>query len=143
MSTHKKIDIFIDGSSLGNPGAAGIGIIIAHGQHPLKNISEAIGLKTNNFAEYTALIIALKEALSLKAAQINIYSDSELLCRQMSGAYKVKNETIKGLFQEAKELISRFEEATIRHIPREQNKGADKLARLAAKKNKTPIESTG
>jgi ribonuclease HI len=134
MSTHKRLEIYIDGSSLGNPGDAGVGVVIAVGQHPLKNISQPIGLKTNNVAEYTALIISLKEALSLGAAEIDIFSDSELLCRQMNGVYKVKNETIKSLFLEALGLIKSFKSVHIQQIPRERNKGADKLARLAAKK---------
>ena len=138
MSSHKSLEIFIDGSSLGNPGEAGVGIVIAQGEHTLKNIAEPIGRQTNNVAEYTALIFALKEALAMKAAEVSIYSDSELLCRQMSGAYKVKNEGIKNLFHEAHALIGRFDKVEIRQIPREKNGGADKLARLAAKKNTTP-----
>ena len=121
---------------MGNPGDAGVGIVIACGEHPLKNISEPIGLQTNNFAEYTALIMALKEALVFKAEELDIFSDSELLCRQMSGAYKVKNEAIKKLFNEALGLIAGFKKVHIQHIPRERNKGADKLARLGSKLNR-------
>ena len=128
------MDIHIDGSSAGNPGDAGIGIVFSCGAETLKNISRYIGRQTNNFAEYTALVHALQEALIMKTKSINIYSDSELLCRQLTGEYKVKSENIKNLFEQALTLLKGFENFSIRQIPREQNRGADKLARLAIKK---------
>ncbi len=140
MSYHKGFDIYIDGSSLGNPGDAGIGIIIALDGHPLKNISQYIGTQTNNIAEYTALIAALKEALDLETGSVRVFSDSELLCRQINGAYKVKNAALKDLFTEAQGLIARFEDFSIRHIPREENRGADKLAQAAARHHKSKVD---
>ena len=135
MYSPKTMDIYIDGSSMGNPGEAGIGIVFAYGEEPVKNISKYIGKQTSNFAEYSALIFALQEALVMKAPVVSVYSDSELLCRQLKGKYKVKSENIKNLFAQAITLISGFEKFNILQIPREQNKGADKLARLAIKKN--------
>ena len=141
MSIHKTMDIYIDGSSKGNPGDAGIGIVFAYGEEPVKNISKYIGKQTNNFAEYTALVFALQEALVMKTPAVSVYSDSELLCRQLKGEYKVKSENIKNLCAQAITLINGFEKFNIRQIPREQNKGADKLARLAIKKMNTPLEN--
>lgn len=133
MCTYKNLDLYVDGSSLGNPGEAGVGIVFVAAGETVKNISKPIGKQTNNFAEYTALILALREAQTMKAKTINIYSDSELLCRQLKGEYKVKNKTIKDLFAEASILLKGFENYAVLQIPREKNKGADKLARLAAK----------
>jgi len=139
MSLYKELVIHIDGACSGNPGDASIGIIFSHGEEPVKNISKYIGRKTNNIAEYTALVVALQEAIAMKLKSVRVYSDSELLCRQMNGAYKVKNENLKELYEQAQALRSGFENFSIHHIPREKNKGADKLARLAIKeKNSHP-----
>ena len=137
MSASHEIAFYIDGSSLGNPGDAGVGVVIAQGDHTLKNISAYIGCQTNNVAEYTALIYALEEALVMKARQIRVFTDSELLHRQMTGRYKIKNEALKVLFGQAARLKDGFKTCVFEHIPREKNKGADKLARLAAKNKKT------
>lgn len=135
MKTDKSdIKIYIDGSSIGNPGEAAIGVIFQDGEHTLKNISRTIGTQTNNVAEYTAFVTALREALTMKIGTITVYSDSELLCKQMNGAYRVKNEALRHLFQEAQDLMRNFESVRIQQIPREKNRGADKLARLAIKK---------
>lgn len=133
------MDIYIDGCSIGNPGDAGIGIIFCQGEETVKNISQYVGKQTNNFAEYSALIFALQEALVMKAKSIRVYSDSELLCRQIRGEYKVKSENIRHLFSQALTLIRGFENFDIRQIPREKNRGADKLARLAVKKKKSKM----
>jgi ribonuclease HI len=140
MSSHNTLDIYIDGASRGNPGRAGIGIVFAHGDAPVKNISKSIGTQTNNVAEYTALIHALEEALSMKVRHVRVFSDSELLCRQLSGVYKVKNESLRSLFMQAVQLRMKFDECSISHIPREQNKGADKLARQATKDSKSKTD---
>ena len=134
------MDIYIDGSSMGNPGDAGVGIIFQSGDHTIKNISRYIGIQTNNVAEYTALVFALEEALIMKAKDITVYSDSELLCKQLSGEYKVKNESLKVLFAQAVNLVRRFQSFKIHQIPREKNRGADKQARLAIKKKITKID---
>lgn len=140
MSGFKSLDIHIDGSSFGNPGEAGIGVIFSEGKNTIRNISQYIGRQTNNVAEYTALIFALQEALVLKVKNIIVYSDSELLCRQLSGAYKVKNEQLKVLFLQAKTLLGGFENVRIQQIPREENAGADKLARQAVKTKISKID---
>jgi ribonuclease HI len=129
----KQIEIYIDGASKGNPGPAGIGVIICQDGKVLKNISNYIGETTNNFAEYTALLQALEEALIMKAESVQVYSDSQLLCRQLKREYKVKSQNIIGLYSKAVALISGFKKFLITHIPRENNVGADKLATQAVK----------
>jgi len=129
----KHLDIYIDGASKGNPGHAGAGAVICRDGEVVKNISAYIGKATNNFAEYSALIYALEEALILKADTLKIYTDSQLLCRQMKKQYKIKSENIIGLYQQASRLVSAFKQVNFQDIPREQNRGADKLATKAVR----------
>jgi ribonuclease HI len=130
----REVQIYIDGAARGNPGPAGVGVIILHQGEVLKNISQYIGKATNNFAEYTALVFGLEEALMLKAKEVAIYSDSQLLCRQLKKEYRVKSTSIIGLFNQAQRLISAFKTVRIVNIAREENRGADKLANLALKR---------
>jgi ribonuclease HI len=130
----KEIELYIDGASKGNPGPSGVGVVICRGGETIKNISEYIGNTTNNVAEYTALIYGLQEALILKAQSIKVNTDSELLYKQIKKDYKVKSANIKGLYNQAEHLISGFKHVAVNNIPREENRGADKLASLAIKK---------
>ncbi len=130
----KELEIYIDGASKGNPGPSGIGAVICQSGIVVKNISSFIGNATNNIAEYTALIYALQEASVLKAESLKIKTDSQLLARQLNKVYKVKNANISGLYDRAVFLLSAFKEVSIQSIPREENKGADKLATEAVNK---------
>ncbi len=87
-----KLEIFTDGGCSGNPGPAAIGVVIKEGAKPIKTLARAIGQGTNNIAEYTALIVGLQEALILKADEVSVKTDSELMSKQVSGAYAVKPE---------------------------------------------------
>ena len=127
------LDIYIDGACKGNPGPSGIGIVICQNGQVIKNISSYIGNATNNIAEYRALIWALEEGLILKAEDIKINTDSLLLYNQINKAYKVKNPNIVGLYNQAQHLIMSFKNFKISHIPRGENRGADKLATRAIK----------
>ena len=127
------LEIYIDGASKGNPGPSGVGIVIYKEGLRIKNISNYIGTATNNVAEYTALIYALEEALLLKAKSLKINTDSQLLARQLNKTYKVKNAGIINLYNRAVHLLTGFEKALIKHIPREENSLADKLATEAVK----------
>lgn len=128
----EKVTIFTDGASRGNPGPSAIGAVIKNEQgHVLTRISQRIGQTTNNQAEYRAIITALEEAIRLGGRQVELNSDSELVVRQVKGKYRVKNAALKPLYQQVKQLESRLESFTINHIPREQNKEADKLANTA------------
>lgn len=128
-----ELEIYIDGACKGNPGHSGIGVVIVKNGETIKNISHYIGNGTNNIAEYTALIHGLQECLNLKAEHIKVNTDSELLFRQINKVYKVKHPNIIILYNQAIALMSGFKKVSVKHIPREQNSGADKLATLAIK----------
>jgi ribonuclease HI len=130
----KELEIYIDGASKGNPGPSGIGVVICRTGETVKNISSYIGNATNNVAEYTALIYALQEALILKAESVKINTDSQLLYRQIKKIYRIKNPNITGLYNQALHLMSAFRQVLINNIPRQDNRGADKLATQAIKK---------
>ncbi len=129
----KTFDIYIDGASQGNPGPSGIGVVIYADGKIVKHISSFIGNTTNNVAEYTALIYALQEALLLKAGNLRINTDSELLYRQLKKIYKIKNHNILGLYNQAVHLMSGFRQISLKHIGRENNRSADRLAAQAIK----------
>lgn len=137
----KELEIYIDGASKGNPGLSGVGVVICSSGQVIKNISKYIGRATNNFAEYTALIYALREALILKADRIMVKTDSQLLFKQITKQYKVKNSNIKPLYEQSAHLISGFDKFSIDHILRIKNKGADKLANEAIKKEQAKMAS--
>lgn len=122
----------MDGASRGNPGEASIGVSVQdEDSQEVDCISLKIGVTTNNFAEYTALLEALKLAKKKSFESLEIYSDSELMVRQINGQYKVKDETLKTLWGQAKDLITSFKTFKITHVRREQNKRADELANQA------------
>lgn len=131
MSKHLKI--FIDGACHGNPGPAGVGVAIFEGDVSLEQISMPIGDATNNIAEYSALIHGLIQALRLKADHVTILTDSQLVCRQVAGAYKIKSVHLKFLHDQVVSLLRTFQKAEVKHIPREQNKIADRLAACSLK----------
>jgi len=126
---NRSLTTYIDGASKGNPGKAAVGIAIYNNEGKLiKEISQGIGIATNNIAEYTALLFALQEGLILDCREITVYTDSELLCKQIKGEYKIKNDTLKLLHNLAMHMIGGYKTFTIEHINRESNKIADKLA---------------
>jgi ribonuclease HI len=130
----KRLVIYIDGGSHGNPGPSGIGVIICDEKgDAIKNISKFIGNTTNNIAEYTALIYGLQEALILRADEIIINTDSELLAKQLSKEYKTKDAGLKPLYGQVSHLLTGFKRYEIRRIDRSENKGADRLANKAVR----------
>jgi formyltetrahydrofolate-dependent phosphoribosylglycinamide formyltransferase len=128
----ESIIAHIDGGSRGNPGPAAAAFVLtdAKGRH-LRAKAFFLGQATNNVAEYTAIHKALEAAKSLGAGQITVYSDSELLVRQLNGQYKVKSDTIRPLFAETIAMLAEFESWQVRHIVRENNKQADMLVNRA------------
>ena len=134
-----ELQIFIDGACSGNPGESAVGVVVKRDGKTIKEIAQSIGEGTNNIAEYSALICALQEANALKAKFLNISTDSELLYKQVIGSYKVKNEKLKSLFDQVQKLAASFERVEIKHIPREENKEADKLAATALKKKQVKV----
>lgn len=139
MFLMQQITIHTDGGARGNPGPAGIGVAFfdAAGTK-VAELSEYIGIATNNVAEYTAIVRALEVLPTLVVdrvqAQATFKLDSQLVERQMNGVYKVKDATLKTYFDKAKALAQPFGEVTFTYIPREQNKVADKLANQAMDK---------
>lgn len=132
------LEIFTDGCSLGNPGEAGIGVVVYKNKRILKKISVYIGKTTNNFAEYTAVIIGLSQVLQLKEKKVNLYSDSELVVRQVEGKYKIKDKALYPLYTIVQHLTDLIGDCQFFHKKREENKLADSLAKKAAlSKSKT------
>jgi ribonuclease HI len=128
----KRAVIHADGASLGNPGDAGIGVVVEiDGQ--VTEIARYIGTATNNIAEYSALIAGLEEASRQGAEEVDVRLDSELAVKQMLGQYKVKNAGLRPLFVRAKRLSGSFGKFSIRHVPREENAHADRLSKIGAK----------
>lgn len=126
------ITLQFDGGSRGNPGPAGIGVVLrAADGTPLVTLGRYIGRATNNAAEYRALITALEQARLLGAKKIIVRGDSELIVKQMRGEYRVKNADLKQLYDEAQALLATFDKSKIEHNYREDNTLADKLANLA------------
>jgi len=126
--------IHSDGAAKGNPGPAGAGWLIRDGRgETLSRRAKYLGRGTNNEAEYQALIGALEEALSLGGRTVTVHSDSELLVRQLNGQYRVRNLRLKVFFDRVQDLLRRFQEYAILHVPREQNREADALANEAVK----------
>ena len=129
----KRAIIAVDGASRGNPGPAGIGIVICdESGKVLKEISEYIGETTNNFAEYTALLRGLNEALEMGFSHASVQTDSELMARQINGRYRVKNAGLLPLYESARDLMGKFESVSVAHVTRGWNVRADKLASQAA-----------
>lgn len=126
---------YIDGGSRGNPGPAGYGVVIQDGAgNTLDTLSQFIGKATNNVAEYRALLAALEYVLDHHCTRLQVYCDSELIVRQMQGRYRVQSPDLKPLHAHARQLTSRLEQFSIRHLPREQNCLADRLANEAMDK---------
>jgi len=135
----EKIIIYTDGGSRNNPGPAGAGVVIVDGRgNSIKEISEFLGVRTNNWAEYEAIILglqALKKIFGkekLKSMLVEVKTDSELVARQLSGKYQIKEETLFPQFIKVWNMkVSDVPNIIFTHIPREKNKKADELANLA------------
>jgi len=132
MPKKKTIYIYVDGGARGNPGPAGVGVVLLDEDNKIiSEISEYIGTATNNVAEYSAIIHGMQEALRLKLKNVIIKVDSQLIARQLKGEYKVKNANLKKFFERALNLMKKFDTLVIIEIPREENKLADKLVNRA------------
>jgi ribonuclease HI len=123
---------YSDGASRGNPGPAAIGAVIFDGQgRELYRISRRLGVATNNEAEYRAAIAALEAALALGARRVELRMDSELVVRQVTARYKVRNPRLIRYHRRILGLRDRFQEVVVRHVPRDENRLADSLANQA------------
>jgi ribonuclease HI len=125
------ITAFFDGGARSNPGPAGYGVYIVDDQGAvLAELHGSLGNTTNNIAEYNGLIAALKWAVDHDVKQITIKGDSLLIIEQMRGNYKVKNEGLKPLHMQARMLVMQVGNVKFEHVPREQNKDADRLSNV-------------
>jgi ribonuclease HI len=128
----EEVILYIDGAARGNPGKAGIGVVLRDkGSNVIEEIGKYIGETTNNVAEYRALLEGLKKAIAKGAKGVEILSDSELLVRQIQGEYRVRAESLLPLYKEAMEMLNSLRHWKIAHIPRERNSRADALANMA------------
>ena len=129
----KSVRIFTDGASRGNPGPASIGVYILHQENEevVAKLGEYLGERTNNFAEYRAVVRAFEISFSAGAQELAFFSDSQLLVQQLNGVYKVKSENIRPLFEECQIWQKKFQKVTYTHVRREFNKESDRLANLA------------
>ncbi|MBI5788761.1 MAG: ribonuclease HI family protein [Candidatus Schekmanbacteria bacterium] len=133
------VKIFTDGGSRGNPGEAAAAAIIYNGDNNLLEQQACyLGQATNNIAEYQGMILGLTRAQALGATQVELHADSELIVKQMQGKYKVKHEGLIPLFGQAQKLAQKFERIVFKHIPREENKAADRLVNQTLDKAKKP-----
>ncbi len=127
-----RLILYIDGASRGNPGRAGAGIWITNREREkISEVSRYLGHKTNNEAEYWALLLGLREAKRLGGEALQIFTDSELVARQIKGVYRVKDLKLKPLHKTVIENLKTFSSFEIGSIPREENKEADRLANQA------------
>ena len=121
----------VDGGSRGNPGPAGYGVRIEQDDGTIVELKEALGTATNNVAEYSGLLAALRWAAEHGISTLHVRADSELMVKQMNGVYKVKNAGLLPLFEDARALARRIGRVTFEHVRREFNKDADRLANEA------------
>jgi ribonuclease HI len=121
--------LYCDGASRGNPGLAGAGVVLMDPSGEVREEhQEFLGQATNNVAEYRALLLGLKRARDLGIKKLRVFSDSELLVKQINGSYRVKQPHLLALWQEVQRELQQFESHAVTHVPRELNRRADRLA---------------
>jgi len=127
-----RVVVHVDGGSRGNPGpAAAAAVISTPDGDVLDEASLTLGRATNNVAEYRGLLLGLERARALGATEVDVVNDSELVARQISGAYKVKHPDMRPLYLEAMQALRGFERWSVRSVPRAQNAAADALVNQA------------
>jgi len=134
-----KLEVYIDGGSRGNPGESGIGVYVPG----RVRIAEYVGIGTNNLAEYSALLTALRFAVFSGCTELQVFADSELVVKQIKGEYQVKNENIRSFYDSAIRWIALIPRFSISHVRRENNKEADKLANLAMDTRRNSVTWSG
>jgi ribonuclease HI len=131
-ATPRTLVLHVDGGARGNPGPAAIGVVVSDENGGLiEELGERIGVATNNVAEYRALLRGLERATALNATEVRIVNDSELVARQLTGAYKVKHDALKPLHARALQALGGFVRWRIDSVPRARNARADALVNRA------------
>lgn len=131
-----RLEAYIDGGSRGNPGISGLGVYIPG----VVRIAEFLGTGTNNHAEYSALVIAVRFAVFRKCNELRVFTDSELVVKQIRGEYQVKADAIRLLYDSAVRWIALVHDFSITHVPRDRNKEADRLANHAMNTRQNMVE---
>jgi ribonuclease HI len=135
VTKRERVVVFCDGGARGNPGPAAIGAIVldptTEPPTRLATVSERIGVATNNVAEYRALVAGLEAARAFPARRLSVRADSQLLVRQLAGQYRVRQPHLRPLYEEARELLSDYDEVDLAHVPRSLNADADALVNAA------------
>lgn len=132
IETQRRVFVFSDGASRGNPGPAGAGAVVKDAQgNVLAQLKQGLGKTTNNVAEYKGLILGLHKAQELGAREVEVRADSELMIRQLNGKYAVKADGLKPLYNEAMALLKSFPKWSAEHVPREENELADAMSNKA------------
>jgi ribonuclease HI len=121
----------VDGAARGNPGQAGAGIVLKAGDGSTHHFGVYLGEATNNVAEYKALLLGMQKAAELGFTELKVRSDSELIIKQLNGLYKVKNPQLQDLYFTVVKTASSFDKVTFTHVPREENREADRMANMA------------
>lgn len=126
-----RFTVHFDGGSRGNPGPAGIGVVLRDGGDVVAKVGETIGVATNNVAEYRALLRGIELATEHGATELELIGDSELVVQQVGGGWKIKNAGLKELNEEVKRALRELDSWSICHIPRKENAEADRLVNQA------------
>ncbi len=128
----EELHVYVDGAARGNPGPAAIGVVVLTRQgRRVASFGESIGETTNNYAEYTALVHALRLLSVFEVDRLRIHTDSELMAKQVKGEYRVKEKTLHSPYAQVMSMLGRYKDWDIAHIPREGNAEADLLANRA------------
>jgi len=129
----RRVLIYTDGAARGNPGPAGLGALLRDAEtgEVLAELARFLGVRTNNYAEWTAVEEALREALRLGATHVDLRMDSELVARQISGRYRVKHPDLKPIHASVMAMLGQLDGYTVGHVPRELNQDADRLSNVA------------
>ena len=128
----QRVVVYVDGGARGNPGPAGIGVVLTDDDgNELDRANDFIGVATNNVAEYRALLLGLERARALGANEVEVVNDSQLVARQLTGEYRVKNADLRPLHAAALAALGDFARWSVRSVPREKNEIADALVNEA------------
>jgi ribonuclease HI len=132
MNKPARLTAHSDGAARGNPGPAGVGVVIKDADgRPLARIARYLGIRTNNQAEYEGVVLALETAAGYQPAHLDLFMDSELIVRQLQGAYRVRRPQLLPLYERSRALLRRFPSVVLHHVPRAANRQADALANKA------------
>ena len=131
-SNLNRIRVYSDGAARGNPGPSGAGAVLVEPSGQIVDrLGKFLGVRTNNYAEYMGLLLGLKRAKELGVREIEVFTDSELLIRQLGGRYQVKSASLRPLYEEALNLLNGFSRVKLVHVPREMNSAADEMSNRA------------